>query len=616
MAVMEALLKIRADVTGQQAVDKLGNALHSVGTRGTTAMNSIKTATAGALGVVRTFVPALGAVALGKFAKDTIDSADAMSKLSQRTGISAPELDRFRKVAELSDTSIESLSKAFPALASNIQKASQGSGPAADAFKQLGISVTDASGNLRSTDDVMLQVADRFAQMEDGTEKAALASEIFGRRLGSELIPMLNSGGDAVRNMSTSLTQEFADKAAVFNDRIENMTEKVQDLGLRLTIALLPAFEALVGLVEQIANVFEQLPEPLQNLTVTVGLLAGAWALLGPVITPLIGLLQGLAALNLGATIAGWAGAIVPLMGALKGLGALILGVFTGPVGWVALAVAAGVAIYAFRDQVADAFKVIGDVIKGAAEFFYNSYVKPVITAGDLVVSGLRSAFDSLASILTNPFETAVESIKNLFRSVRDTAGNLVSGLKSAFSSLASILSSPFKTAVESIKNLFRSLLNFVASGINKATSSIRTLISNYNSIPVLSNVPNIPTVSVPAFAAGGVVSQPTLAVVGEAGREYIIPESKMAAAAANYLSGVRGDAVIPTFANGGTAGAAAGGGAANTTVQITTGPVLQQQDGQRYVTIGDLERALQDYGDQIFRNSRSYGGRRYQGAY
>jgi len=279
MAVMESLLKIRADVTGTGAVDKLGNALSNTGRRGTAAMNSIKTATAGALGVVRTFVPALGAVALGKFAKDTIDSADAMSKLSQRTGIAAPELDRFRKVAELSDTSIESLSKAFPALAANIQKAAQGSGPAADAFTQLGINLTDATGKLRSTDDVMLQVADRFAQMEDGTEKAALASEIFGRRLGSELIPMLNSGGDAVRNMSTSLTQEFADKAAVFNDRIENMTEKVQDLGLRLTIALLPALEALVGLVEQIAKVFEQLPEPLQNLTVTVGLLAGMGAI-------------------------------------------------------------------------------------------------------------------------------------------------------------------------------------------------------------------------------------------------------------------------------------------------------------------------------------------------
>lgn len=573
MAVMEALLKIRADVTGTGAVDKLGNALANTGRRGTAAMNQIKVATAGALGVVRTFIPALGAVALVKFAKDSIDAADAMSKLSQRTGIAAPVLDKFRQVAELNDTSIESLGRAFPALATNIQKATQGTGPAAEAFQKLGISLTDASGKLRSTDDVMLQVSDRFAELEDGTEKAALASDIFGRRIGSELIPFLNAGGDAVRQMSTALTQEFADDAAKFNDKLTTATEGLQKFGVQIVIALLPALQSVADIIEQVGNAFAVLPKPVQDLTITVIALAGAWALLAPVITPLIGLLQGLAALKIGATIAGWAGAIVPLVGALKGLGAILLGVFTGPVGWIALAVAAGVAIYAFRDQIAAAFKVIGEIIKGAAKLWYSIYVKPVITGGELVVRGLKSAFNSLSNVLTNPF----------------------------------------KKAVDAIKKVFRGLLEFIAKGINSAARNINSLINLAKKVGI--NAPSIPQVQVPEFAAGGVVSQPTLAMVGEAGREYIIPEDKMAQAAANYLSGVRGDRVIPQFANGGTAGASGGGGAANTTVQITTGPVLQQ-DGQRYVTISDLERALQDYGAQIFRNSRSYGGRRYQGAY
>jgi hypothetical protein len=428
---------------------------------------------------------------------------------------------------------------------------------------------------------------------------------------------------EAQRLILAELEKQYGGNAAAaatgLAGALDTLGEKWYDLQVVLGDNVATVIQPLVNGLTWLVDMIVKLPEPVQTaivvlggLVIALGALGGIVAVAGPIISgigAIIGLFTGS-----GGLIAAISSIIAAISGG-GGLLAAIAAVFTGPVGWIALAVAAGVAIYAFRDQIAAAFKVIGDVIKGAAEFFYNSYVKPVITAGDLVVRGLKSAFDSLASILTNPFKTAVESIKNLFRSVRDTAGNLVSGLKSAFSSLVSILSSPFKTAVESIKNLFRSLLNFVASGINKATSGIRTLISNYNSIPLLPDVPNIPTVSVPAFAAGGVVSQPTLAMVGEAGREYIIPESKMAAAAANYLSGVRGDAVIPTFANGGTAGAAAGGGAANTTVQITTGPVLQQ-DGQRYVTIGDLERALQDYGAQIFRNSRSYGGRRYQGAY
>jgi len=101
--------------------------------------------------------------------------------------------------------------------------------------------------------------------------------------------------------------------------------------------------------------------------------------------------------------------------------------------------------------------------------------------------------------------------------------------------------------------------------------------------------------------------------MVGEKEREYIIPESKMSRASANYLAGMRGGAVIPAFANGGVVGGGGGMGAGNTTVQINTGPVLQQ-DGQRYVTISDLENALKDFGTAVFSNARTPGGRRYQG--
>ena len=576
---MTTALTIRAQVTGQQQVDGLSRSLGGVAKSSNTAagaMGRLRGAAAGAVGALRAVLPVISVAAVAGFAKSNLDAADAMSKLSQRTGVAAPQLDRFRKVAELSDTSIESLSKGFTTLASNAADAAQGTGPAVDAFAELGVKVTDASGKLLSTDNIMLQVADRFAQMEDGTQKAALATDIFGRRLGSELIPLLNSGGDAVRNMSTALTQEFADRAAVFNDRLENMQEKVQELGLRLTEALLPVLEALVSILEQVGNAFSLLPEPLQKITASVVALAAAWALLAPIITPLIGLLKGLAALKIGATIAGWAATITPLIAALKGLGAILVAVFTGPVGWVALAVAAGAALYVFRDQVAEVMDFIGKRMGDAAKLVYRVFVDPIVKSGDVIIRGFRAAFSGLASVVTTPFNRAVDSIKSIFRG----------------------------------------LLQFVASGINTATGNINTLIRGYNSIPTLPDVPTIPQVRVPAFAAGGVVSGPTLAMVGEGGEpEYIVPESKMAKAAANYLGGMRGRSVIPAFADGGVVGPMGGGGAANTTVQITTGPVLQQ-DGQRYVTVGDLERALQDFGSQVFRNSRSYGGRRYQGAY
>ena len=586
---MTTALTIRAKVTGQQEITGLAKGLDGVtraSNNSSTAMGRLKGATAGALGAVRTLLPAIGVAAVAKFAKDNLDAADAMSKLSLRTGIAAPTLDKFRKVAELSDTSIEGLSKAFTILAKNSADAAEGSGPAADAFAKLGINVTDAGGKLRTTDAIFLDIADRFAQLADGTDKAALASDIFGSRLGSQLIPLLNSGGDAVRNMSTALTQDFADRAAVFNDRLENMQEQLQQLGLELTTALLPVLEALVGVFEQVGSAFSKLPEPLQKITASVIALSAAWGLLGPIVAPLIGLLKGLAALKIGATIAGWAGAIGPLLAGLKGLGALIAAVFTGPVGWIVLLVAAGVAIYTFRDQIGNALKTIGSLFK--------------------------SAFDGISGLL----QLAAKAYFDFYvKPVLDLAKGAYDGILRIFSQLGQAVQGPFIAAANVIKSAFRGILSFLVSGLNFWISRVNFAIGIANRLRVV-NIPNVPTVSVPQFAKGGVVGGPTLAMVGEGGeREYIVPESKMARASANYLAGMRGGSVIPAFADGGVVGPSGGGGAANTTVQITTGPVLQQ-DGQRYVTVGDLERALQDFGEQVFRNSRSYGGRRYQGAY
>ena len=79
-------------------------------------------------------------------------------------------------------------------------------------------------------------------------------------------------------------------------------------------------------------------------------------------------------------------------------------------------------------------------------------------------------------------------------------------------------------------------------------------------------------TGGIKAFASGGLVTRPTLGLVGEAGEdEYIIPSSKMQGAMERYSAGARGQAVIP---GGGTV--ASGSGVPGGSVQIDyTGPIL-----------------------------------------
>jgi TP901 family phage tail tape measure protein len=105
------------------------------------------------------------------------------------------------------------------------------------------------------------------------------------------------------------------------------------------------------------------------------------------------------------------------------------------------------------------------------------------------------------------------------------------------------------------------------------------------------------------AFAKGGVVTKPTMGLIGEGGEaEYIVPQSKAAGFAANYLSGARGSAAIPN-----------GGGGTAPAINIQTGPVMQQ-GGTNYVTVQDFEQGLQSVAASLLGNSRSTGGRRYAG--
>ena len=586
---MATSLTIKANVVGEQELAGLRKGLGGVekaSNKTSTAMTRLQQTSNRAINALRGFVGVVAVAGLARFAKGGLDAADLMSKLSERTGIAAPTLDKFRKVAELSDTSIQSLERAFPALTKNIDDAVQkAKGPAFDAFQRLGVSVKDVDGNVRNADDVFLDISDRFEQMADGTEKAALASAIFGTRIGSELIPLLNSGGDAVRNMSTAMTQEFADRAAAFNDRIENMQEKLGDLGQRLLVAVVPALEALVGVIEGLVTAFTSLPQPLQTLIASVTALGAAFLLLSPLIGGAVTLLKGLAVLKIGATIAGWLPAILGIGGALKGVAAILVGVFSGPVGWVALLVAAGVAIYAFRDQIGQAltaignffkagFEVVGDILKAGAKFYMDFYVKPVLKFGKGLVDGLVSMFKKLA-----------ETVK-----------------------------APFVAIVGFIKGIINGVLRAIVGGINNAVNLINRLISGYNRLPA-PDIPFVPTIGIPQFAKGGVVNGPTLAMVGEGGEsEYIVPQSKASGFAKNWMAGRRGIGAIPGFAEGGVVNAGSGsGGAGNTTVQVTTGPVLQQE-GKNYVTVRDLEGALKQFGSQMYRNQRSYGGRRFQG--
>lgn len=114
--------------------------------------------------------------------------------MSQRTGMSV-ELSKLEYAAKLNGVSVEALAKGMTALSVSVADAGTGIGPMAEKYTKLGISVRNADGSMKTSRQVLSELADVFQAMPDGVEKTrAAVDSIFGKRLGTDMIPLLNAG--------------------------------------------------------------------------------------------------------------------------------------------------------------------------------------------------------------------------------------------------------------------------------------------------------------------------------------------------------------------------------------------------------------------------------------
>jgi len=220
----EAMIKFTADGGGlNKQLSGIERAIRDSANRMSSAA---KTAFIGVGGAI---AAAIGPAAIVLLTKASADAGDEIMKMSQRVAISVETLSGYKLAAELADVSLGDFGISLQRASKNILEASQGSGDAADAFDSLGIRVTDSSGKLKTAEQVMLEVADRFKGMEDGAQKTALAMQIFGRG-GAVMIPLLNQGSEAlaaqrkeVELLGAGWTTAQAGLAEKFNDNLKRI---------------------------------------------------------------------------------------------------------------------------------------------------------------------------------------------------------------------------------------------------------------------------------------------------------------------------------------------------------------------------------------------------------
>ena len=232
---------IAAKTVGEQSIKRLGNSMQGVQGK----VKNLKIAVGGLNGALKVFAGVLAAGAFTRFIKGAIDSADSFGKLEDQTGIAANTLQAYVNAGKLAGIEQATIDKGLRRLSQSMREADQGVATYSDSFNALGLSVRDSEGNLKSNEQVLGEIADRFADMPDGATKAALAMEIFGRS-GASMINMLNGGSAAIKELNYEVSDNFAQNAEFFNDQIALLTIKFDGFRKQLTDALLPTLNNLL----------------------------------------------------------------------------------------------------------------------------------------------------------------------------------------------------------------------------------------------------------------------------------------------------------------------------------------------------------------------------------
>ena len=141
-----------------------------------------------------------------------VKGAAALDDFAERTGATVEGLSGMRSLIKVVGGDMEQMVGLLEKLAKSMSE-SLGSSTAnsARAFAQLGISVTDAQGNLRKTDQVMLEFAQKLNTFEDGAGKTAIAMAVLGKS-GAQMLPTLKHMGE-LTEFQTKLTAAQAEQA-------------------------------------------------------------------------------------------------------------------------------------------------------------------------------------------------------------------------------------------------------------------------------------------------------------------------------------------------------------------------------------------------------------------
>ncbi len=445
---------------------------------------------------------AAGALSVKAFA----EMGDEVQKMALRTGFSTEALSELRHAAQLSGTSLQGLEKASRTLSGAILDAGFGLETYVRAFDKIGLSYEKLKP--LSPEDQFIAVMQALAGLSDESERAALAADLFGRA-GTQLLPMLANGAEGLAEMRQEAHDlgivfdlEAANKAAAFQDAMTKLKGSVSGvmitIGSFLVDSLKPLIDTVTTAIKKFSDWSKEHPILARVITNTTMAIGGLLVVLGPLLimlpqlTVAYGILSGVITTTIipavtAFVVALWAQVTATLAAiAATGFGIPIAIGAAAAIGVLATGIA--LLVNNQKKQI-DSTNEVTDAVDNL-----NKGMGPLIDSTEVYGQEAADAFREATSGADNLTESTI--------ALREETDKLTGSLRESVAAA------------------------FLAYG---ALSSKRALTPfEAEQQKLLGGVLGVPGIGIPGLAHGGIVTSPTLAMVGENGPEAVIPLNQM----------------------------------------------------------------------------------------
>lgn len=229
---------------------------------------------------------------LYRMTQAAVDAGDAALLASQKTGVQIESYQRLAYAARMAGVETSGFDDSLKFLNLSIDAAGRGSKTDARAFAQLGVTIKDVHGQVKPTERLMFEVAERFKTLPDGAQKTAIAMALFGRS-GVDLIPMLNEGGEKMREWGDEaqragliMSEQTARNADELNDSLDSLKGGIAGLSVSIVSGLLPDLIKAVAWLRKMIDanrpeIVRQLQKALKDVAAaTPGVVRGCMAII------------------------------------------------------------------------------------------------------------------------------------------------------------------------------------------------------------------------------------------------------------------------------------------------------------------------------------------------